>query len=80
MTTRETVLNVLNTVKPTIHLEHVNTIIDDGYLDSLELLSLISMLADQFGFELDVDWITPENFNSVDAITALMDRLKVTRG
>ena len=76
MTTKETVLKVLNAVKPTVNLENVKGIIDEGYLDSLELMSLISMLMDEFGFELDIDWITPENFNSVDAIAALVEKLK----
>ena len=76
MNTKETVLNILNDIKPTINLEQVKDIIDGGYLDSLELMSLISTLMETFGFELDVEWITPDNFNSVDAITALVERLK----
>lgn len=76
MNTKETVLNILNDIKPTINLERVKDIIDGGYLDSLELMSLITALMETFGFELDVEWITPDNFNSVDAITALVERLK----
>ena len=76
MNTKETVLNILNDIKPTINLEQVKDIIDGGYLDSLELMSLITALMETFGFELDVEWITPDNFNSVDAITALVERLK----
>lgn len=76
MTTRETVEKILNEIKPTIRLVNMDHIIDDGYLDSLELMTLISALMNEFGFELDIEWITPENFNSVDAIVALVERLK----
>ena len=76
MTTRETVEKILNETKPTIRLVNMDHIIDDGYLDSLELMTLISALMNEFGFELDIEWITPENFNSVDAIVALVERLK----
>ncbi len=76
MTTKEVVLEVLNSIKPTVDLESVDNIIDGGYLDSLELMLLISTLMDRFGFELDIDWITPENFNSAEAIAKMIDRIK----
>lgn len=76
MTTRETVLRILGEIKPTVNLEGIDNIIDGGYLDSLELMSLISSLMEEFDFELDIDCITPENFNSVDAVVALIDANK----
>lgn len=76
MTVKETVLEILNGIKPTVNLENVTSIIDDGYLDSLGIMALITELSDRFGFEMDIDWITPENFNSVDAIVALINKIK----
>lgn len=76
MSTKETILKLLKEIKPTADLENVTDIIDGGYLDSLELMSLISSMIDIFDLELDIDWITPENFNSVNAMVALVDRLK----
>ncbi len=76
MSTKSTILDLLKMIKPTVDLENVDNIIDGGYLDSMEMMMLISSLMDTFGFELDVDLIMPENFNSVDAIVALVDRLK----
>ena len=76
MSTREIVLQLLSEIKPTADLKNVEDIIDGAYLDSLELMALITALMDRFGFELDIEWISPENFNSVDAIAALVDRVK----
>ena len=76
MSVKEVVLKVLKEIKPTVNLENVTDIIDGGYLDSLGIMALITELSDQFGFEMDIDWITPENFNSVDAIVALVERIK----
>ena len=76
MSVRETVLGMLKEIKPTVELEGVTDIIDGAYLDSMELMSLITQLMETYGFELDVDWITPENFNSVDAIAALVERIR----
>ncbi len=74
--TQEKVLAILNEVKPTRDLSGVEDIIEGGYLDSFELMSLISMLSEGFDVEIGVDEIAPENFNSVAAITAMVERLK----
>lgn len=76
MSVRETVLQLLKEIKPAANLEGIDNLIDGAYLDSLELMSLITGLVENFGLEMDIDWITPENFNSVDAITALVERVK----
>jgi acyl carrier protein len=76
MSIKEQVMNILNEIKPTKDLTTVTDIIEGGYLDSFELMSLIAQLGDDFGIEIDVDEIMPENFNSVDAIAAMVERLK----
>ena len=73
---REQVISILATVKPTKSFEGVEDIIEGGYLDSFELMALISTLAEEFDIEIDVDEIVPENFNSVEAIAAMVERLK----
>ena len=37
---------------------------------------LIANLGESFGIEIGVDEITPENFNSIDCISKMVDRLK----
>jgi len=76
MSINEQVMNILKEIKPTKDLSEVTDIIEGGYLDSFELMSLIANLGDTFGIEIDVDEITPENFNSLAAITAMVTRLK----
>lgn len=72
MAIKEKVLNVLKEVKPNRDFTGVDNIIDGGYLDSLELMGLISALNDCFNVEIDVFLIRPENFNSVDAISEMI--------
>lgn len=76
MATKETVQSILNEIKPTVNLDGVTDIIDGSYLDSMELMGLISALMDTFGIDIDVDYITPENFNSIDAMAAMVDQIK----
>lgn len=75
MSVKEKVLAILQEVKPTVNLENVTDIIDGGYMDSMELMALIAELTDAFGMEIDIDWITPENFNSVDAMADMVEKL-----
>lgn len=72
----EQIVAILKELKPTKDLTAVTDIIEGGYLDSFELMSLIATLGETFDVEIDVDEIVPENFNSADAIAAMVARLK----
>ena len=76
MSIKEQVNAILKEVKPTKELSQIDDIIEGGYLDSFELMSLIAQLGEAFDIEIDVDEIVPENFNSADAIAAMVERLK----
>lgn len=75
MTTKEQILAILKEVKPTKSLEDVTDIIEGGYIDSFELMSIIASFSDKFGIEITIEDLVPENFNSVEAMTQMVDRL-----
>ena len=76
MSVKEKINEILKEIKPTKDLTSVDDIIEGGYLDSFELMSLISILSESFEIEIDVDDIVPENFNSVAAMADMVERLK----
>lgn len=76
MNVREQVLAILKEVKPTKDLEGINNLIEGGYIDSFELMSLVANLTDIFNIDITIDELIPENFNSVDAIVAMVEKLK----
>lgn len=75
----EKVLQILSTIKPNKDLSQVTDIIEGGYLDSFELLSLIAEISENFNIEIEIDDITPDNFNSVQAIGMLIERLALKK-
>lgn len=75
MSKREVILEILHSIKPNIDFENVQGILDNGYLDSLVFLQLITELGARFGIEIDVDEITSENFDTVETIEALVERI-----
>ncbi len=52
-----------------------DALVDDGILDSLTLVSMITVLSLEFGISIPYDEIVPENFNSVDTISGLVEKL-----
>ena len=69
-------LELLEDIKPTVDFRTCTGLIDDGYLDSFDILSIVSELNDAFGLEISPVDIIPENFNSAQALWNMVERLK----
>jgi acyl carrier protein len=50
-------------------------ILDEGIVDSMGIMSLVSFLEGKYGVEIDFEEITPDNFSTVGAITKLIKKL-----
>ena len=72
----EKLLEILEEIKPGVDYENIDTLINDHYLDSLSILSLISELDDEFDIVIPTVEIIPDNFNSVKSMMALINKLK----
>ena len=73
---RDELLEILNELRPEIHFEAETQLIDDEVLDSFDMVSLIGEINDNFEVEVSFDDIDAENFNSVDAMLRLIQRLQ----
>lgn len=69
----EQLLKILNETCPGIDFEKETALIDDGILESLDIVTIVGEIMDEFGVELNVDDLLPENFNSAQAIMDLID-------
>ena len=75
MDTKEKIIQILKEIKPHKDLLEVNDIVEGGYIDSFELMMLITSLSEKFQVEIGIDEMTAENFNSVKAMAEMIDRL-----
>ena len=72
----EQVLEILQEIKPTLDFEVEKALIDDALLDSFDIISIVNELNDAFDIEITVANLLPENFNSAEAIWALVQELQ----
>lgn len=49
-------------------------LVSDGILDSLDIMNLIMKLEDEFNIEIDPEDVLSENFESISAITTLIEK------
>ena len=56
--------------------ENETGLIDNGILDSFDIVSLVTALNDAYDIEIKPNNLVPENFNSRDAILALVEQLQ----
>ena len=68
-------LDILEELKPEVDFENSEDLIDGHKLDSLTILSLISEIEDEFDISIPATEIIPKNFNSIDAMVAMVHKL-----
>lgn len=69
-------LELLKDINEDVDFTAQTAIIDDEVIDSLDLTGLIADIEDTFDIEIGMNDIVPENFNTVDAMWAMIQRLQ----
>ena len=72
---RETLMDILTDLRPDVDFENETNLISGGILESFDIVSLVSELTDEFDITIHPKDLVPENFNSVDAMLALITKL-----
>lgn len=68
----KTVMDILQDVRPDFDFSGSENFIEDGILDSFDIVSLVSELEATFGINIDGLEIVPENFVDVKTIERLV--------
>jgi acyl carrier protein len=71
---RQYILAELIKDKAQANLKDSDSLIESGIVDSLGIMKLIGFLEDRVNIQVSDDELIPENFSSVDSITALVNR------
>ena len=71
----ERLLNILSELHSDVDFEKTTDLVDDGILDSLDIVTLVTEIYDEFGVMIPAEEIIPENFNSAEALMKLIESL-----
>ena len=71
----EKLLEILNSLHPEVNFESTDDLVDNGILDSLDIVTLVTEINSEFDVTIPAEEIVPENFNSAEALMELIKRL-----
>ena len=71
----EKLLKILAELHPDVDFATTTDLVDDGILDSLDIVTLVTEIHAEFDVAIPAEEIVPENFNSAEALMALIDQL-----
>ena len=66
----------IRTLKPDVpDFEPDQNLLETDVLDSVAMMELVLWSEEHFGFTVDMDDLTPENFATLDAITGYVEKM-----
>jgi acyl carrier protein len=71
---RETVIRILQDLRPEFDFSENVDFIHQGMLDSFDVITLVTTLDNEYGISIDGIDIVPENFSSINSIIELVKR------
>ena len=72
----ERLYEILEDCFPDVDFRNEQNLIDDGLLESLDIVMIVNEIASEYDIRIGVENLLPENFNSAQAIMALIQRLQ----
>ncbi|MBR3032452.1 MAG: acyl carrier protein [Clostridiales bacterium] len=67
---------ILKDIHPDVDYATATNLIDGKILDSFDIISLVSEIADKFDVVISAEYMVPENFNSAQALWDLIQKLE----
>ena len=71
----EELKEILEGIRPDIDFDKEKKLIDAGILDSMDIIGIIMEVNEAFDVNINVKYLLPENFNSIESIYALIQKL-----
>lgn len=72
---RDRILEILQDQRPDIDFENETELVSGGLLESFDIVSIVSELDDEFDIEITPKDLKAENFDSLEALENLIERL-----
>lgn len=66
---------ILNDLHPDVDFQTAESLIDDGILDSFDIVTIVAEIDGEFDVQIPAEALIPENFNSAKALYTLVQQL-----
>lgn len=73
---KEKVLELLLGLKPECDFENSDGFIEEGLLDSLDIIAIVEYVEGEYGIKIPGTDISLKNFNTLDGIVELIEKYK----
>lgn len=71
---KEKVLEILTEIRSEFDFNEKVNFVEEGMLDSFDIVSLVTALDEEFGISIEGTDILPANFSSLEAIVQLLSK------
>lgn len=72
----EKLLEILGEIRPDVDFANEKKLIDDGILDSFDIIQVVMTLNENYSIDINVEDLEPDNFNTVEAMMELITKLQ----
>lgn len=72
----EKLLKILNEIKPGVDFAECEDMIEEGVIDSFDIVTIVAKINEEFEIEFTVDEIVPENFKTPKTLYDTIERIK----
>ncbi len=72
---KEKIENILMNIRPDVDFSTEKHLITDGIMESIDIISLVTELEDEFNITIAPDVLVAKNFNSLEAIVKMVSEL-----
>lgn len=72
---KETIREILLELHDDVDYDEEQKLVDGKILDSFDLVTLVTELGQEFAIDITAEDFIPENFNSLETLTAMTERL-----
>ena len=73
---REKIMEILSGLRPECDFENSDNYIEDGLLDSMDIVALVDSVEDEYGITIPGTAISAKYFGNLDSIVELIEKYK----
>lgn len=71
---KQKIINMIKKINSDVIFEENSDLFAKGIIDSFAVVTLVSEIEEKFNIELEAEEIIPENFQTINAIMALVEK------